>query len=188
MIYESLSSYLSNSIKGNQSTRILLFDVDDTLIHTSAQIWIKSSEGSERSISNQEFNDYKIKPGEELDFREFNSQKILDNDIPTKYLNTLKKEYAKGTHIGIITARSDCSLIKRFLLKKGISIKTELIFAINDPQLGLEGSIQERKAQIIDHLIKSGYETLVFFDDNEGNLEAAKQLSGGKVKVITVKV
>ena len=106
MIYESLSSYLSNSIKGNQSTRILLFDVDDTLIHTSAQIWIKSSDGSERSISNQEFNDYKIKPGEELDFREFNSQKILDNDIPTKYLNTLKKEYAKGTHIGIITAVS----------------------------------------------------------------------------------
>lgn len=187
-MYESLSSYLKNSIHGNQSTRILLFDVDDTLIHTSAQIWIRSRDGSERSISNQEFNDYKAKPGEEFDFREFNSQKILDNDIPTKYLNTLKKEYAKGTHIGIITARSDCSLIKKFLLKKGISIKTELIFAVNDPQLGLEGSIQEKKAQIIDHLIKAGYETLVFFDDNEGNLEAAKRLAGGKVKVMTVKV
>ena len=188
MIYESLSTYLKNSIRGNQSTRILLFDVDDTLIHTSAQIWIKSPDGSEHSISNQEFNDYKAKPGEEFDFREFNSQKILDNDIPTKYLNTLKKEYAKGTHIGIITARSDCSLIKKFLLKKGIDIKTELVFAVNDPQLGLEGSIQEKKAQIIDHLIKAGYETLVFFDDNEGNLEAAKRLAGGKIKVITVKV
>ena len=73
-----LSSYITNRIRGNTSTRILLFDVDDTLVHTSARIWIKRPDGTEFSISNAEFNTYKFQPGEEADYREFNDPAILD--------------------------------------------------------------------------------------------------------------
>ena len=184
---KNLSSYLTNRIRGNASARILLFDVDDTLVHTSARIWIRRPDGTEFSLSNAEYNTYKFRPGEEADYREFNDPAILDNDIPTSYLATLKREYAKGTHIGILTARSDTKLIKSFLMKKGIEIKDELVFAISDPKLGLYGTIQQRKAYVIKSLIKAGYKTLVFFDDCKDNLEAAKKLQRDDVRIVTVK-
>ena len=181
-----LSTYITNRIRGNASARILLFDVDDTLVHTSAKIWIRRPDGTEFCISNAEFNTYKFQPGEEADYREFNDPSILDNEIPTSYLATLKREYAKGTHIGILTARSDTKLIKTFLMKKGIQIKDELVFAISDPKLGLQGTIQQRKAHVIKSLIRAGYKTLVFFDDCKDNLEAAKKLQRDDVRIVTV--
>lgn len=181
-----LSTYITNRIRGNTSTRILLFDVDDTLVHTTAGIWIKHPDGTETRISNSEFNTYKFKPGESADYREFEDPAILDNDIPTSYLDTLRREYAKGTHIGIITARGNAKLIKKFLLKKGVEIKDELVFAISDPKLGLEGTVQQKKAYVIKSLIRAGYKTLVFFDDCKDNLEAAKKLQRGNIRIVTV--
>lgn len=79
-------------------------------------------------------------------------------------------------------------MIRRFFLKNGIDIKDELVFAVGDPRLGLAGSIQEKKATIIRELVALGYHTLVFFDDNEGNLEAAKALEKELgIKIHTVK-
>lgn len=185
---KDIQTYLTNKIRNNESSRILLFDVDDTLIHTSAEIGVLKNGKLINKISNSDFNNYTLKSGEEFDFSEFNDPAILDRDIPTKYLTTLRREYNKGTHIGILTARSNCELIHKFLLKKGIDVKKELIFAVNDPKLNLRGSIQERKAEIIRRLSQAGYTTLVFFDDNESNLRAAKELANSKIKVVTVKV
>ena len=40
-------------------------------------------------------------------------------------------------------------MIKKFLLDNGIRIKDELVMAINDPKLGLSGTIQQKKAEAI---------------------------------------
>lgn len=191
----SLSSHLKDKIQlgftvnNTTSNRIMLFDLDDTLIHTTAEILLFKDGKFIRKISNTEFNDYVLKSGESFDFAEFDDPKILASSKFTKYWNTLKREYRKGTHIGILTARSDCDMIKNFLLDNGIRIKDELVMAINDPKLGLSGTIQQKKAEAIKILANAGYNTFIFFDDNEGNLQSAKKLEKEYDIVIkTVKV
>lgn len=191
----TLSSHLKDKIQfgftvnNTTSTRIMLFDLDDTLIHTTAEILLFKNGKFVRKISNTEFNDYVLKLGESFDFTEFDDPKILASSKFTKYWNTLKREYRKGTHIGILTARSDCDMIKNFLLDNGIRIKDELVMAINDPKLGLSGTIQQKKAEAIKILANAGYNTFIFFDDNEGNLQSAKSLEKEYGIVIkTVKV
>ena len=186
----SLSDYISRefTVGGTRSHRIILFDVDDTLIHTTAHILVRKNGKVVKRITNAEFNEYVLQPGESFDFAEFDDPKILDNEEFTPYWNTLKREYKKGTHIGILTARGDTDMIHKFFKKKGIDIKYQLIFAVGDPKLKLNGTIAERKADIISKLVKLGYKTFVFFDDNESNLQSAKQLeSRYNIKVVTVK-
>lgn len=177
------------TVNNTQSNKIILFDLDDTIIHTTAEIMIMKDEKVIRRISNSEFNNYALKPGESFNFGEFDDPTILSNEKFTKYWNTLKREYNKGTHVGILTARSNASMIRRFFISKGIRIKDELIIAINDPRLGLTGTIQERKAEAIKILVNGGYDLFIFFDDNEPNLKAAKALENDyNIKVQTVKV
>lgn len=178
---QSLSSYIKNhtgsfTVGGTQSDKILIFDVDDTLIHTTANIWVMKNGKHIKTLTNNEFNDYKPKPGEQFDYREFEDPIILSKERFTKYWSTLKREYQKGTHISILTARSDCDMIRQFFLNNGIDIKKQLVFAISDPKLDLHGTVQQRKAVIIKYLYELGYKTMVFFDDNEGNLKTAKSL------------
>lgn len=156
--------------------KIILFDVDDTLIHTTACILVKKNDQYIKRLTNKEYNCYKLNTGEEFDFKEFDDYKLLDNEKLTPYFETLKREYNRGTHIGIITARGNCKMIKVFLLKKGIDIKDDLIFATDDPELCLNGTIQERKAEVISILYKKGYKKFIFFDDNEGNLKSVKDM------------
>lgn len=188
----SLSNYLERefTVNGTKSNRIILFDVDDTLIHTTARIGIKRDGKIIKKISNSTYNEYTLKPGEEFDYSEFDDPKILYNEEFTKYWKTLKREYNKGTHIGIITARGDGDMIFNFFKKNHIEIKKELVFAVGDPKMKLNGSIADRKSNVISKLVSLGYKTFVFFDDNETNLRFAKELENKyhKIKIITVKV
>ena len=187
----SLSDYIAKefTVNGTKSKRIILFDIDDTLIHTTAKIGVKKNNRIIKKLHNSDFNEYELKSGESFDFDEFNDFKLLNNEEFTKYWNTLKREYKKGTHIGIITARSNRDMIFKFFKNKGIEIKKSLIFAVNDPQLGLIGSIAEKKTIIVSKLIELGYNTLVFFDDSDTNLRYAKSLEKDyNIKIITVKV
>ena len=164
------------SVNRTKSNKIILFDLDDTLIHTTAEIKLFKGEKFIRRISNQEFNNYILNAGEHFDFGEFDDPNILASEQFTPYWKTLKREYNKGTHIGILTARADCKMIKQFFTSRGVRIKDELIIAVNDPELGLHGSIQHRKAEAIEILANAGYDLFIFFDDNEPNLKAAKSL------------
>ena len=191
----SLCEHLRNRIRmgftvnNTKSSKIILFDLDDTIIHTTAEIMVMKGGECIKKLSNSEFNDYVLKPGESFDFGEFNDPNILAKSEFTKYWNTLKREYRKGTHIGILTARSDSAMIDKFFINNGIPIKNELVMAINDPELGLTGTVQQKKAEAIGILANAGYKLFIFFDDNEPNLKAAKALEKEfDITVQTVKV
>lgn len=192
---KTLTEHLKDKIKfgftvaNSKSDKIILFDLDDTIINTTAEITLYKNGEFVRSMSNSEFNDYVLKTGESFGFEQFSDQEILYKETFTPYWNTLKREYRKGTHIGILTARSDSKMIKRFFLSRGISIKDELVIAVNDPLLGLKGSIQDRKTEAITILADAGYNTFIFFDDNLPNLNSAKKLENKlNIKVHTVHV
>lgn len=191
---KSLKSYITErfTVAGTESNKILLFDIDDTLINSDVKVYVMKDGQLVRKLSSSEFNTYHLKPGEEFDFREFNDEDILNSkSVFLKYWDTLKREYSNGVHIGIITARSNAGMFHRFFKNNGIDIKRELIFAVNDPSLRLKGdTIEAKKADAIKRLAHWGYTTFVFFDDNKDNLAVAKALEQkyNNIHVHTVKV
>lgn len=192
---QSLKEHLRDKIQQGftvgqtTSNKIILFDLDDTLVHTLAEIGVVKDGVLIKRLPNDKFNDYVLKQGESFDFSEFTDLDLLMKSPFTKYWQTLKREYNKGTHIGILTARSNKKMVREFFLRNGIRIKDALVMAINDPILGLKGNIQQRKSEAIRILADVGYETFIFFDDNEPNLKTAKELEKQMdIKVLTVKV
>ena len=188
----SLRDYILEqfTVAGTQSDKILLFDVDDTLIKSDVKVHVVKNGEVIKKLSSTEYNSYKLQPGESFDYSEFEDEDILNNrSVFLKYWDTLQREYKNGTHIGILTARSNKDMFYRFFKSNGITIKNELVFAINDPKLNLKGStIEDRKAEVIKRLAKCGYRTMVFFDDNEANLKTAKKLEKScDIKIHTVK-
>lgn len=188
----TLSKYLGRkfSVNGSFSDRLLVFDLDDTLIRSKANVVVNRG-GREIRLTPEEYNTYKWQEGDVVDYSQFRSDKILDSAEMTKYWRTLEREYKKGTHICILTARGDADMVWRFFKRKGIEIKNELVIAVEDPKFGLAGTVAQKKQEAIESLVDLGYRTFVFFDDSQENLDHAKSLemefSRLGVKIKTVK-
>lgn len=173
----TLSKYLGKrfSVAGSYSDRLLVFDLDDTLIHSKANVVVKRGNKT-MVLTPQDFNSYTWKEGDMVDYSQFRSDEILDSAELTKYWRTLEREYRKGTHICILTARGDQDMVWRFFKRKGIEIKNELVIAVEDPKFGLSGTVAQKKREAIESLVDLGYRTFVFFDDSQENLDYAKSL------------
>lgn len=172
------------SVAGTVSNKILVFDIDDTLIYSNADVRVCKNGEVIKTLSSAEFNGYHLKPGETFDFCNFDSKTLLNQAKFTKYWDTLKREYAKGTHIAILTARSRPSMIRNFFLNNGIDIKKELIFCTGYSKFPYKGEVKYKKSKVIEQLHNMGYNIFVFFDDNEDNLSMVKSME----KLYNIKV
>lgn len=166
---------------GKTSNRVLIFDIDDTLLTGEVYIHIVDAKTGEyiSKVNSAEFNTYQLKPGEAFDFHEFADPKIFDTNKITHYWGTMMKEYRRGSHIALLTARGGKNvgeMIRNYFLKHGVDIKEELVICINDETSPYTGTTAERKAQAMEELYNAGYDTMVFFDDNAENLEEAKKI------------
>lgn len=176
------------SVAGTVSNKILIFDIDDTLIYSNATIYVVKNGKRIKELTPAEYNEYVWQEGELFDYSNFDSAKLLNKASFTKYWDTLKREYTKGTHIAILTARGKPAMIRKFFLNNGIDIKDDLIFCCAYSKFPWKGPIQYKKAKVIEYLMLLGYNTFVFFDDNINNLKSAKQLEElyPSIKIITV--
>ena len=179
-------------IKGTGMGRLAVFDLDDTLIISSAKIQVLNKKGQViKQLTPSEFNFFKMDPKKHsLSFGEFESSEILrDSEFITHTIEKLQEYYKKGVHVCILTARSSSSMVRNFFMENGIDIHPDLVIAVNDPKYQLKGNIAEKKAQALRNLIAEGYNDFIFFDDNQENLDHAKQLEReADVKVETIKV
>ena len=163
---------------GYSGDSITLFDLDDTLVTTKSKIKVHDPlTGETYELTPQEFNDYEHKPHHDLDFSDFKNLEILKaGRIIQWVLDILKQTMKKEKAVGIITARESKSLIIDFLNHHKLRINPDFVFAVNDPKSGLTGNIEERKAKAIQQLHIMGFKNFMFYDDNQPNLKAAKQL------------
>jgi len=169
--------------------KILIFDLDDTLVITPAKIVVyDKSKGEKYELTPEEFNDYEKGPNHILDFDQFKSLEIMKaGKMIEKYFKILKKNYKKGIAIGIITARDDQDMIYNWLrYHVGFHIKREFIWAVNDPTHGLEGNIQTRKKAAMRYFIESGYTDITFFDDDKNNIKLIRELDR-EIKEVKIK-
>lgn len=171
--------------------RILVFDIDHTLVITDAKIKVcDTKSGKCFTLTPEEFNDYEKNPHHNLDFSDFESLEIMKaGRMIEKYLNILRNAYQKGIAIGIVTARGDRKMIYKWLKEHvGFHIDIDLIFAINDPVHGFKGNIANRKKQAFETFIQMGYNNFQFYDDDVNNLRLVKSLEKDwNVEIITKK-
>ena len=147
--------------------------------------------GFSTELTPQEFNTFKKRPNDKMDFSDFQSLDILKGGKIIEWVfSILKRTIQKGKAVGIITARDDSKLIQQFLAHNGININPQYIFAINDTSLGFKGSTAERKKEAFRKFIEMGFNDFTFFDDDEENIKLAKSLnkeSGIKMKAKLIK-
>lgn len=174
---------------------IHLFDLDDTLIRTSARVLVRDGEGTlVKALTPAEFTGYRPAPGEVFDFKEFSDLGILSRGIVVKYTRSIIDSILRhGTrsHFGILTARSDKHLHAPFLIRLfkslfGIRLLKEHVFAVSDARFARFKDqdaerrfstlgIAERKALVIaEDLVGRGFNDISFYDDSRENLDSFK--------------
>ena len=81
------------SIRGKKSDKVLVFDIDDTLITSNAKVLVKKNEEVVKELNSSEFNEYKLKDGEVYSFEKFRDLGIMLSSEMRPYFDTLKREY-----------------------------------------------------------------------------------------------
>ena len=143
-----------------KDTPIYVFDLDDTLIHTSAKIIIRNSKNKIiRRIPTSEYNAEQDKSvflhdGDYFDFSEFNSYDILKNERPTDTFKIMRKRLKEGHNICILTSREDPDMIRTWLYKvHGIDITRNIgVFCTSQKDYPFTGTDAEKKRKTLDFL------------------------------------
>lgn len=176
-----LKELFSERLNRTGSAELVIFDIDDTLLHTTAQIKVVKDGKPMRSLTNQEFNNYKLGPGEEFDFGEFrNAQKFEEESVPIgPMLDKLRQDLASGKNVVMLTARSDFDNQKavwRTFKRHGIDINKDvhLFRAGNLP--GNESPAIKKAIHVTQWLKTGKYRKIVMYDDSEKNLTVFKSL------------
>lgn len=163
---------------------LTIFDIDDTLFTTDTQVHVLKGGKRIKSLTPAEFNVYKVKNGESLDFSDFRSSDVFAKTakpIATVF-KTAKSIISRfsafaNKKIIIVTARGDLDDKHVFLdtfKKYGFDISKVHVHRAGN--VGGASSAENKKVVIRD-LIKDGkYEMIRLFDDAKSNLDALHDL------------
>jgi hypothetical protein len=162
-----------------------VFDIDDTLFHTTAKISVIKDGKPVKELSNQEFNTYQLKSGESFDFSQFrDSEKFYQESKPIsrmldKVSIILKRSESNPlSKVVIVTARANFNDKNKFLdtfrkHKFDIDkVRVERAGNINDVE-----DIAFKKVIIIRNYINTNmFNKVRLFDDSMANLKAFLKL------------
>jgi hypothetical protein len=190
--YKKRASWYQNiHCKGKRQVResdpgaaLTIFDIDDTLFRTSANVIVNKPDGEKLPLSAAEFNDYKLKNGENFDFEQFKDAKLFNQtSVPIENVwkttqNTLENVGKRpGSRVVIVTARSDLNNKHVFLdtfEKHGLDMNKIHVFRAGNLK---NGNSAQKKQVIIRRLLETGNFTETrLFDDHEDNLAAFLEL------------
>lgn len=179
--YKNLHCNGRKQIREDDNTAALtIFDIDDTLMRTSASVFVKKPDGTKQKLSSAEFNQYKLEPGEEFDFGQFrdaklfrNTSKPIENLWRTAQTILSNIGLRPNSRVVIVTARGDMDDKDEFLRAfedHGLDMSKIHVFRAGNLNAG---SSAENKKIIIRHLLKDGQFTETrLFDDHQDNLRA----------------
>jgi FMN phosphatase YigB (HAD superfamily) len=177
--YEDYLNEVRRPGKPYHGSKIIVFDLDDTLVITDAKIKVCDKKSGECfALTPEEFNEYEKQPHHELDFDDFKSLEIMKaGKLIEYYLKIFKEAYKQRLAVGIVTARDDREMIYKWLREHvGFKIDKDLIYAVNDPVHKFRGAISDRKKAAFKELIDMGYMDFQFYDDDAANLSLVKSL------------
>lgn len=171
-----IEEYIEEKARGTRKkTTVHAYDVDETLFghgkkgKPNVQVHVNDESGKRvQSLSNQEFNTHKLKPGHKYDFSEFQSaKKFKETSTPNKkVVKDIKRKIARGQNVHLITARSkfdDPSEFHGHLKKHGIDVEKTKIHYTG----GMKGGdIGKKKVDVANAVAKqSGGKKIHMYDD-----------------------
>jgi FMN phosphatase YigB (HAD superfamily) len=162
------------------SKKLVIFDIDDTLVHTQTKVNVIKDGQVTRELNSHEFTHYKLQDGEQFDFENFrNAHDFFHNSKPIiPMMNQLKQDIATGNKVVMVTARADFDDRELFLdtfRKYGVDMgKVHVYRAGNMTQ---KVQTEEKKKIIIRNLLNKGnYTKAIMYDDAEPNLQSFVEL------------
>ena len=175
-LHELLEAY------GDSNLGLTIFDIDDTLFHTTAKIKVVKDGNVVKTLDNQQFNNYELQPGEEFDFGEFRSaEKFNKESEPMKpmiaKLNAILKN-AGDSKVIMLTARADFDNKDLFLdtfRQHGIDI--DLIHVHRAGNISGDAIPADKKAVFVRQYLDTGkYGRVRMYDDSMTNLKVFNKL------------
>lgn len=165
------------------SQSLIIFDIDDTLLHTTAQIRVIKNGRVVRTLNNQEFNGYELKPGEQFDFGEFrDAEKFRSESQPIRPMIAKLKSIlnsAGNARVIMLTARADFDDKQKVLdtfARYGIDMSRVHIYRAGN--LPGDAIPAEKKAVYVRRFLDSGqYNSVRLYDDSMSNLRVFKELA-----------
>jgi hypothetical protein len=170
--------YLQEEVSKTHGLHV--FDVDDTLFHTTAKIRVMKGKKQVASLSNSEYNTHKLPPGHHYDFSEFRSAEKFDTESKPnqRMIQKMKQLHDKtkkgGGKVIINTARADFDNKDRFLdAFRKHKVDIDNIHVHRAGNLKTSGTVADKKASIIRNQIQKGnYKHVSLYDDSEQNLKS----------------
>jgi pyrimidine deaminase RibD-like protein/FMN phosphatase YigB (HAD superfamily) len=159
-----------------QPKKLVIFDIDDTLVHTQTKVHVVKDGQVTHSLNSHQFTTYKLQPGESFDFGDFrDAREFFANAKPIiPMINQLKQDIATGNKVVMVTARADFNDRELFLdtfRKYGIDMSKVHVHRAGN--MVTKAPTEEKKAIIIrDLLNKDRYSKAIMYDDSVPNLQA----------------
>jgi len=175
----SLESVAYRILCESESSKLVIFDIDDTLVYTQTQVHVVRNGRIVRSLNSHDFTHYRLQPGERFDFEDFrNAREFFDNAKPNiPMLNQLKRDIDTSNKVVMVTARADFDDKELFLntfRKYDIDMSKVHVYRAGNLTMG---NTEERKKHIIRSLLDKGnFSKVIMYDDAKPNLEHFVQL------------
>jgi hypothetical protein len=162
-------TYITEAIKTGKG--LTIFDIDESLMRTFAQIHVIKNGQVIKKLSNQEFNSYTLNPDETFDFGEFKSAELFNKtSVPIqkniqKLIAITKHASKAGSKVIMLTARGDFDDKELFLStfrKIGVPIDEIYVERAGNRQ----GNVSSIKKQIVSEYLATGlYRRVRLYDD-----------------------
>ena len=156
-----------------------VFDVDDTLFHTTAKVRVMKGDKMVKSLTNAEYNTHELPDGHHYDYTEFRDAEKFDTESKPnqRMLQKMRRLHNRAKDTGgrviINTARADFDDKDRFLdafRKQNIDIDNMHVYRAGNKKG--KGTVAEKKTAIIrDQLNDGDYTHASLHDDSEDNLK-----------------
>ena len=160
---------------------LTIFDIDETLMRTTAKIKVVRDGKIIKSLTNQEFNNYKLEPGEQFDFGEFRSaEKFRQESKPIEPMIAKLKAILRNagdSRVIMLTARADFDDKETFLNTfRDLGVDMSRVHVHRAGNLG--GAPAENKAVWIRKYLDTGkYSRVRLYDDSMGNIRMFNALA-----------
>jgi hypothetical protein len=170
------------NIFGAKTVNLAIFDIDDTLFRTTANVYVVKNGTRIHKLSPAQFNFYELKPEEIFDFSEFRSSShFMKTSKPIKNVFNLAKRLVRryagsGSMVVALTARSDMDDRDMFL-----DAFRKFDFPVDSIRIERAGNLPvpapQGKAIIIRKYLKTGrFNHVQMFDDHPANLVSFLEL------------
>jgi len=163
-----------------QPRKLVIFDIDDTLVHTQTKVHVVKDGRVTHSLNSHDFTHYKLQPGEQFDFGDFaNAREFFENAKPIiPMINQLKHDIATGNKVVMVTARADFNDRELFLdtfRKYGVDMSKVHVYRAGNMTIKVQTE-EKKKIIIRDLLNKAHYTKAIMYDDAVPNLESFVEL------------